>query len=177
MTNAGGHDDRHDGSFPGRGSRHLGGASLRAERFSDSGPYSAAVFRAVTGCRRSAPVTRLTSVIESKGRLIASCALRTASLSAPDMKQNALPSFRLTWAACAPTPNRGAASSSASNCAQNSASVSSPWGKLPFVLSCVSMKYFTVDLPSTFFGHIVHMHDTNQAKVPNPGSSHLQSPR
>src|SRR5215470_5729085 len=51
------------------------------------------------GMRMSAPVTRLTSVIESYGKLIAACALRMDSSSGPDMKQHAFPSFRFTCAA------------------------------------------------------------------------------
>src|SRR5215471_14844755 len=51
------------------------------------------------GMRMSAPVTRLTSVIESYGKLIAACALRMESSSGPDMKQNAFPSFKFTCAA------------------------------------------------------------------------------
>jgi transposase len=43
----------------------------------------------------SAPVTRLTSVIESYGKLIAACALRMDSSFGPDMKQNAL-TYRVT---------------------------------------------------------------------------------
>ena len=56
---------------------------------------------AFTGCgiRMSAPVTRLTSVIESYGKLIAACALQMDSSSGPDMKQNAFPSFKFTCAA------------------------------------------------------------------------------
>src|SRR5262245_28524372 len=51
------------------------------------------------GMRMSAPVTRLTSVMESYGKLIAECALRIASSSGPDMKQKALPSSKFTCAA------------------------------------------------------------------------------
>ena len=54
--------------------------------------YAAAFVVWSTGYLRSAPVTLFTSVIESKGRSTASC----ASASGPDMKQNALPSLRLT---------------------------------------------------------------------------------
>jgi hypothetical protein len=62
--------------------------------------YTALRFRASTVCgRMSAPVTRLTSVMESYGKLIAACALRMDSSSGPDMKQNAFPSLRLTCAA------------------------------------------------------------------------------
>jgi hypothetical protein len=48
-------------------------------------------FCASRGCgmRTSAPVTRLTSVIESYGKLIAACALRMDSSFGPDMKQKA----------------------------------------------------------------------------------------
>ena len=42
--------------------------------------------------RKSAPVTRLTSVIESNGKSMAAWAFRMASSSGPDMKQKALPS-------------------------------------------------------------------------------------
>src|SRR5215469_2008670 len=80
------------------------------------------------------------------------------------MKQNALPSLRLTCAAWAPTPNFGAASSRASNFTKNSASVSCPSGKLPLVLSCVSMKYFMDKSPSKK-GHVMHMHDTTGGKA------------
>src|SRR5262245_13655978 len=71
-----------------------------------------------------------------------------ASSSGPDMKQKALPSWRFTCAACPKTSSSWASFSSASNWAMNCSSVSSPVGKLPLVLSWVSMKYFIGDLLS-----------------------------
>src|SRR5262249_49863043 len=68
------------------------------------------------------------------------------SSSGPDMKQKALPSFKLTCAAWPKAPNWSAALSSASKLSKNCCSVSSSLGKLPLVLSWVSMKYFTVIL-------------------------------
>src|SRR5262245_28685837 len=111
------------------------------------------------GTRMSAPVTRRTSVIESNGRSITACAFRIASSSGPDMKQNALPSSRFTCAACPNAWNSAAARSSSSNCSKNCSSVRTCVGKLPLVLSCVSMKYFISNLLS---GYIVHMHDSWQ---------------
>jgi len=66
------------------------------------------------GTRISAPVTHFTSVMESYGRLMASCIFRMDSSSGPDMKQNALPSSKLTWAACPMTRNSSPAFSSES---------------------------------------------------------------
>ena len=47
------------------------------------------------GMRMSAPVTRLTSVIESYGKLIAACALRMDSSSGLDMEAECLPFLQI----------------------------------------------------------------------------------
>src|SRR6476660_91824 len=82
------------------------------------------------------------------------------SSSGPDMKQKALPSFKLTCSAWPKAPNWPAALSSASKLSKNCCSVSSSLGKLPLVLSWVSMKYFTVVLPWLGGGSkVMYMHD------------------
>jgi hypothetical protein len=53
------------------------------------------VARATLDGRMSAPVTRLTSVMESNGKSMAACALPDGLLVRPDMKQKALPSAKV----------------------------------------------------------------------------------
>src|SRR5262249_544172 len=78
-----------------------------------------AVLQAARDGRRSAPVTRLTSVMESNGKSMAAWAFWMATSSGPDMKQNALPSRRFTCAACAKTSSSKPAASSASKREKN----------------------------------------------------------
>src|SRR5262249_60334631 len=80
----GGHKGR---PYDGHASNKAGQATLPSVQLGIR-CYPALRFRA-TGCgmRMSAPVTRLTSVIESYGKLMAACAFRMDSSSGPDMKQ------------------------------------------------------------------------------------------
>src|SRR5215468_7842361 len=87
------------------------------------------------------------------------------SSSGPDMKQKALPSFKLTCAAWPKAPNWPAALSSASKLSKNCCSVSSSLGKLPLVLSWVSMKYFTIVLLGSSDVYARHMADVYGVRI------------